>query len=186
MTACWSRGSGGRYPYYKCFARSCPEYRKSIRRERMEVEFHALLGEIKPSETPFRLAYNAFRELWDRRLATTTEHGNAMKAELTETARKIDQPLDRIVETDGRTLITAYEARLKALEARKLELGEKIANSGRPMLGFEESFRTAMDFLGNRRSSGLPSDWRTSEPSSNWSLPSPSPMRGTKDFEPQI
>src|SRR5690606_11113605 len=43
LTACWSKGRGGRYPYYMCFQKGCPEYRKSIRREVIEGEFEALL-----------------------------------------------------------------------------------------------------------------------------------------------
>lgn len=38
---------------------------------------------------------------------------------------------------------------MKALEARKAELAEQINNCGRPLRGFDETFRTAFDFLAN-------------------------------------
>jgi len=33
------------------------------------------------------------------------------------------------------------------LEAQKMEFKEKIANCGKPIKGFDETFRTAMEFL---------------------------------------
>jgi len=68
-----------------------------------------------------------------------------MKAEL----KKIDGFLDRIVEAAGPNVIAAYEKRITTLEARKIELAEKIAATGQPKRGFEEPFRTAMAFLAN-------------------------------------
>lgn len=109
MTACWSRGNDGRYPYYMCFSRGCPDYRKSIRREKLEGEFEALLGELRPSPKLFALAQEAFRELWENRLANAARLSASMKAELAGAQRKIDQLLDRIVETDSETLIAASE-----------------------------------------------------------------------------
>jgi len=59
MTACWSRGRGGLYAYYLCHGKSngvkCSQYGKSIRREKIEGDFEALLKEMKPSKEMFLL-----------------------------------------------------------------------------------------------------------------------------------
>jgi hypothetical protein len=45
------------------------------------------------------------------------------------------------------SVIAAYEARIKALEDRKIVLAEKIATTGRPVRSFGETVRTAFEFL---------------------------------------
>jgi site-specific DNA recombinase len=45
------------------------------------------------------------------------------------------------------SVIAAYEARVKALEDRKIVLAEKIATPGRPVRSFDETVRTAFEFL---------------------------------------
>ena len=44
-------------------------------------------------------------------------------------------------------MIAAYETRIKSLEDRKIVLAEKIATTGRPVRSFDETLRTAFDFL---------------------------------------
>ena len=39
-------------------------------------------------------------------------------------------------------VITAYENRIRELEGDKIELGEQIANCGRPLRSFDETLRT--------------------------------------------
>ena len=59
------------------------------------------------------------------------------------------QLLDRIVDAESATLIKAFEDRLKDLEVQQITLAESVKDCGRPLAGFDESFRTAFDFLGN-------------------------------------
>jgi DNA invertase Pin-like site-specific DNA recombinase len=47
LTACWSKGQFAKYPYYLCPKRGCPSYGKSIRREKIEGEFAALLNTLQ-------------------------------------------------------------------------------------------------------------------------------------------
>lgn len=55
--------------------------------------------------------------------------------------------LDRIVEAANPSVVSAYEKRIQKLEADKILLSEKIEYAGKPRRLFEESFRTAFDFL---------------------------------------
>ncbi|OED49290.1 hypothetical protein AB838_07220 [Rhodobacteraceae bacterium (ex Bugula neritina AB1)] len=63
--------------------------------------------------------------------------------------RKTAQLVDRLVDADSQTLITAYESRLQEMEDQKLFLSEKLAQTGQPTIPFQDAFRTAFDFLAN-------------------------------------
>ncbi|MET0018699.1 MAG: hypothetical protein ABW105_01750, partial [Candidatus Thiodiazotropha sp. 6PLUC1] len=60
-----------------------------------------------------------------------------------------NQFLDRIVEADNPILIDTYEDKIRSLQEEKLIMDEKIKNCGRPIESFEDTFRTAITFLGN-------------------------------------
>jgi len=118
MTAAWSKGHNARYPYYSCQAHGCPSFRKSVRAERLEGEFEALLAELRPSEELFRMASAMFRQLWRHR--AEARRGESQSAE-----------------------VAACEARIRELGRRKAELSERIAGCGRPLPDFDRSCRTA-------------------------------------------
>ena len=63
--------------------------------------------------------------------------------------RKTDQLMERLVEADSPALVRAYETQVRKLEEEKTALAERIANCGRPLTSFDETYRTAMKFLGS-------------------------------------
>ncbi|XHB98212.1 recombinase zinc beta ribbon domain-containing protein [Nitratireductor sp. ac15] len=63
LTACWSKGTHSRYPYYLCPKRGCDSYGKSIRRDKIEGEFEALLSNATPSDALFKVAKAMFKDL---------------------------------------------------------------------------------------------------------------------------
>lgn len=88
-----------------------------------------------------------FKDLWDHRLASGAERVKTLKAELGKVNQQVEQFLDRIADATVPSVIAAYETRIKALEDRKIVLAEKIATTGRPVRSFDETVRTAFDFL---------------------------------------
>ncbi len=149
MTSCWSKGRNQKYPYYMCFNKGCEANRKSIRRDVMEKEFVALLATLTPSEELFCMSFDMFRDMWENNLATTKNRQTSMRREITQIEKKVEQFLERIVDTNNNTLIKTYEKKLDDLESRKLLLSEKINNYGRATGDFKVVFRTAFDFLQN-------------------------------------
>ena len=147
LTSCWSKGRGKHYPYYLCCQKGCASYGKSIKRETLEGEFRALLLSLKPTEALFRTAEKMMRALWEHRSLAQKDRRKALESQQSQTEKKIEQLLDRIVDAESPTVIAAYEKRIQKLEADKLELQEKAANSGRPLKSFEDSVRTALGFL---------------------------------------
>ena len=147
LTACWSKGKLARHPYYLCPKRGCAAYGKSIRRSVIEGEFEDLLKGMQPTVHLFKAARTMLKDLWDHRLATSVERIKALKAELVKVERQVNQFLDRIADASVPSVIAAYESRIKVLEDRKIVLVEKIGATGRPARSFDETLRTALQFL---------------------------------------
>ena len=150
LTANWSKSrSGKRHAYYLCRTKGCVSEAKSIRRAEVEGAFESLLKKLVPSRDLFELAEMIFRDLWEQRLEARKAHRKSMAAEVSQIDRKVEQLLDRIVETESDSVVKAYENRIRDLESEKLILNEKVENCGREASDYASSFRTAMSFLGS-------------------------------------
>ena len=149
MTACWSKGRNRKYPYYLCDTKGCSEYRKSIRKEQIEGEFEKLLGHIVPERELFLAVYTMLEEWWNHLQGIKGETISDARQELRLLERKTGNLMERIVETDSASLITAYENQITKLERKKLWLSEKLTRYEQPTEGFKETYRTAMEFIAN-------------------------------------
>jgi site-specific DNA recombinase len=151
LRSCFSRGRSDSYGYYLCQTRGCVSYGKSTRREKVEREFEGLLEDLRPTPQLFGIVKQMLRDVWDNLLAASEIATTAVNAELLTIERQKEQLVTRILETDSPSLITAYEGRVKKLEARVIELNEKTRNRDRAPPNFDTELRTAMEFLGNPR-----------------------------------
>ena len=96
LTACWSKGADRKHPYYLCPKKGCASYSKSIRRDKIEGEFEALLETIQPSETVFRVARTLFKDLWQRRIDQAQSQSQALENQLQKIEKQVAQLLDRV------------------------------------------------------------------------------------------
>jgi DNA invertase Pin-like site-specific DNA recombinase len=149
LMACWAKGRTKMYPYYFCQTKGCEIYGKSVRKEKIEAEFEELLTGLRPSQNMFHLAKAMFTALWDDRMRTRGQETQQLKLEEKRIGQQIKKLVDRVVEADSVSLVSAYEERIRALEHEKLILGEQIRQCGTVLPDFEESFRTAFAFLSN-------------------------------------
>ena len=149
LTAGWTKGRNDYYPYYLCTNRGCSCYGKSIKRADIEGSFAALLHQLQPTTNLFGAACDMFKELWNDRLASGEARLRGLKTELIKIEKQIEQFLDRIADTSVSSVVAAYEKRIVDLEEQKILIGEKIENGGRPVRGFDETLRTALEFLAN-------------------------------------
>lgn len=149
LTACWSKGSKKRYPYYLCPQKGCESYGKSIRRDVLEGEFEALLKSLKPTKALFNLTCVMLKDIWDHRMASLASVTASAKKKTIELDHQIEQTLDRIVEVNNPRVIQKLEQRIDEMEREKLLLMEKAVQNRKPQRSFEETLRTALDFLGN-------------------------------------
>jgi site-specific DNA recombinase len=149
LTAAWSKGRSALYPYYLCDTRGCVMSRKSIRRDLIEGDFENLLVDLRPTEGLFNLGFQMFRDLWNAKVAGKQGQTAHLRQEIVAVGRKVDQLLERVVEATSDSVVRAYERKIKELEEQKAVLADKIANSGKSVRSFGETYRTAFDFLAN-------------------------------------
>ncbi len=148
LRSSWSTSRNkDKHPYYVCQTKDCASYAKSIRRADIEGQFEALLKSVTPTEKLLRLARAMFEELWSRRAALAEAQKKALTVELAQKEKAIAQVLDRILETSLPSVIAAFEERVRKLETEKLLIEDQIANAGRPSMSFDDTLRTALDFL---------------------------------------
>ena len=149
-TSCWSRSCTGKeYPYYICQNRKCEFKGKSIGRAKIEGQFETLLSQVTPGKKLVSIADEMFRSLWDHRLSIQNTRKENVEKEARAVQDQINQLLDKIVDANSPTVIRALEKRVDDLEQRKLVLDEKRLEKSEPKRGFDEMYRTAMDFLSN-------------------------------------
>ena len=149
LTAGWTKGRSKYYGYYQCQKKGCAEYGRSIKKADIEGQFEELLKRMTPPQDLFDLAKAMFKEHYDKRSHQRHQEIFAIKAQKTEIERKIASLLERIVETGNSTLVKTYEGKLEELEFEKAVLDEKIAGFGKKLPSFDESSRTALEFLQN-------------------------------------
>ena len=149
MTATWSKGKGGKYPYYLCRQHGCVSNGKSVARAKAEDALESLVRSLTPARELASLASTVFRDLWDSRAKAGKERRTTLKLETVAVEKKINQLLDRIVEAESPVVIGAYERKIGELERDKLILAENIAKCGTPVRDYDETFQTSMTFLAN-------------------------------------
>ena len=150
MTACWSKSkTGTKHPYYMCFLKGCPDYRKSIRRADMETAFEDLLQQLVPGETYIDLITVMFRDAWTQQAAQAKSALKVVQEKLTDIEKDIAALLDRIVASTNERVVTAYEARIDKLEKEKLVIAERLHAEPAKHRPFDEVFELTLKFLSN-------------------------------------
>ena len=90
-----------------------------------------------------------FDNAWSQRTAQAQARRQELAREAAQSDRQIASLLDRVVEATNASVIRTYEARIAALEQRKLAVVDAIDRLRAPARGFDELFELAMDFLRN-------------------------------------
>lgn len=149
MTANWTKGRNAAYPYYVCRHRGCEKFGKSVARDKVESAFESTLRHMTPRPEILGVFAKLFRKRWSDAASKAKEGQTAIKVQASAIDKKITQLLDRIVESDSSTVIGAYERKVEELERQKLVLAEKTARCGTALPDYDETFRTAFDFIAN-------------------------------------
>lgn len=149
MGCCSTSRNGTRHPYYLCQTKGCEHYGKSTRRDDMHNAFEIILKSLVPLPEVIEGAAAMFRDIWEENRKVAKLQAQAMKSEAKKVDQSIQQYLDRIIETEDKSVIKAYESRVQSLNVEKTALQEKIANCGRPLVDYDTTFRTAQLFLEN-------------------------------------
>src|SRR3546814_15938155 len=124
MTANWTKGRNGRYPYYVCRHRGCDRFGKSVKRDTVEGAFEAMLTKLTPSPELLSLFSKIFRKRWNEAEAKAHEGRAAIKREMATIEKQIGQILAKIVKLEGCLVIDRFESEVYKLEMEKLGLEE--------------------------------------------------------------
>lgn len=126
LTACWTKRRSKHHAYYYCFCKKFETYGKAIQREKIEGEFETLLHRLEPAAPLFITATRMFETLWNYRQAQIAQRGKALEDEIRKLGDKIEQLMDRLVETDSDSMVKAYETWIKKTRNRQGHSGRKI------------------------------------------------------------
>lgn len=149
MTAAWSKGRNAHYPYYVCFQKGCELKGKSVRKERVEAEFEALLKTLTPVPALLDVVKAMFADRWTTELRSAKDRSQAAKVEVAVIEQKIGRLVARIVDATNDQVIQAYESQIALLTDEKLKLEDIAARTAAPRAPFEAIFRTAWAFISN-------------------------------------
>lgn len=149
MTAAWSKGKTKHYAYYRCETRGCEAKSKSIPRAKLETEFAEIMQGLQPARGLFDLAKAMLRDAWDMRLAVAHGEKDELQRQLKDVERQIESLLDRIVDANSASVVSAYEARIEKLERQKIVLAERVETTVPPKGRLEDCIELALNFLAN-------------------------------------
>ncbi len=147
MSACWAQGRSGKYAYYHCRNKECSYYKKSIAKGVIEGEFANLLKGLEPSPPLYAMVEDMIRTQWQQHEKQQGENKAQLQEESRRVDHKIEQFLNRIIETDSPALIQTYESQVRKLEIQKRAVAEKVSQCGTVVDDFDKTFQTALDFL---------------------------------------
>lgn len=152
LTASWTRGRGGRYPYYWCKHNSCPRRCRMLRRKNLHQEFVQLLATVvpKPDHLP---------ELEARMLALLARLRNDAEVRserMRQQLHRLERENQQLIAMRRRELITDDEfLRSHQRLADQIQmLKASLAASGAASLDAAQ-IREVLNFLAD-----LPSLWR--------------------------
>ena len=123
--------------------------RKSIRRDVLEDEFLVFLRSLKPTQGLLTLVKAMFKDAWEQRQDQANDALAYIKIEKRKIDKKIEILLDRIVERNNDTVVSAYEKHIDKLEREKMILAENLVNNSKPRHTFDEMFELSFRFLSN-------------------------------------
>jgi site-specific DNA recombinase len=133
MTSCWSKSATGkRYPYYWCQTKTCGRYRKSIRAEKIDAAFEEVMQSLEPSKGMITILKAMLKDAWNQRLAQANTQKAGISRDISQIDKQLDGLLNRIVETENPSVISAYEKKIAKLDSDKLLLADKLVQNGEP------------------------------------------------------
>ena len=147
LTAGWSRGKYQKFPYYRCRTKTCKMFGKSIRKDKIEADFEALLRDIQPSRGTLGMAKVMFRHCWDMLEEQAQSFNQDVKGRIKKTDKEIAAVVDMAVNASSSVVLSAYEKKIENLQNEKLILQEKLQNPGKSGHSYSELFELSMRFL---------------------------------------
>jgi len=152
LTGSWSRGNGGRYPYYHCGNKHCSAYGKAVRKTVLERDFLRILSEITPSRRVMALLTSIIIETWNAYHVAS----RAAAQQSDKVRKELGLRMERLIDMKERELLTDEEF----LE-RKIALRAQIESARVPVVSADTNAGDLQQLLDGAASfvSALPRQW---------------------------
>ena len=149
MTASWSTGRNGRFPYYRCKTNGCDERNKSIARKNIDKEFVAILDNIKPSKQVLELTKAIVSDLWKKKELGVASRARRTEGEIRTLQDERNKLLERISRTTEDRMVAIYETRISELMEKELVLKNSVKSVNQHRPNIETALEIVFDFLRN-------------------------------------
>ncbi len=149
VTASWSKGRNGKFPYYRCKTKGCSERNKSIRKKTIEEEFSDIIGKIKPSEEVLNLTKEIVGDVWRKRESDLVIGKYRSETEIENLVKEKDRFLELLSRATDNNVISAYEEKVAKISEKVLVLKDSLMSYDKHKPNIETALDIVFDFLKN-------------------------------------
>jgi DNA invertase Pin-like site-specific DNA recombinase len=143
LTASWSRGRSGRYPYYRCYRKGCRG--TSIRKERLEGLFVSHLEALSVRSEVFALLDAVVTDAWNDRLRESLAAEKRLVTCMRDLEAKVDRFVDALVA--GKISQSIYDRQVVRLEKEQAQLKIQIEAAKPPEIDLAVTLVFAQNLL---------------------------------------
>ena len=146
-TASWSSGRNGKFPYYRCKTKGCPERNKSIKKKDIEDKFEIILGKIKPSPEVLNLTKAIIADVWKKREAQGINKKSEIEKEIAKMESEKAKFIKLIPKAINEDVVVAYEGEISSLSKKSLVLKNSLMSFDKHRPNIETVLDIVFDFL---------------------------------------
>ena len=147
VTASWTSGNGGKFPYYRCKTKGCPERNKSIKRKVIDERFEDILAGIKPSEQVLSLTKAIVADVWRKKMSERVNRKQDIEREIAKTDAERSRFVQLVSRATDVGVIATYEKRIGALTEKELVLKDSLMSQAEHEPNIETALDIVFDFL---------------------------------------
>ena len=148
-TASWSTGRNGKFGYYRCKTKGCPERNKSAKKETVENEFELILKKIKPSVEVLNLTKAIIADIWEKKEAESFERRENIERDIKRIESEKEKFTQLILRAIDENVIATYEKRISSLANESVVLKKSLVSFDKHKPNIETALDIVFDFLKN-------------------------------------
>ncbi len=148
LTACWNKGNGGKYGYYKCKTDGCSSKSKGIKKEVLEKSFEQLLVKVEPRSEILDFVGAILKDEWQQREKQELKIKNKLTNSIKDLEVTNSQLAQRAAHTTSQNMIDQYENLVNKNTEEIKQLQEKLAKIKYTQSDFQTAWGVVRDYVG--------------------------------------
>jgi site-specific DNA recombinase len=149
ITAGWSTGRNGKFPYYRCKTKKCEELGKSIKKQDIEKEFSDIIGKVKPSSGILNLTRAIVADVWKKKEGEIGNEIRSVENDLTKLEGERQRFIQLLARANDEKVVFAYEEHLGKLMEKEVVLKTSLMSLRKHGPNIETALDIVFDFLKN-------------------------------------